>query len=245
MKKIDILQNKWITIILIVTCLALIISFSLFAVKTSAEAVSVQEELIATNEELMDAQAALETITIDLEQAKTRAAKAETELSESNMALMESEIELQEMTKNIAEIEEKLFDSEQVYGVIISDRDVDLIAKTVWGEARGLSKFEQSMVVWCILNRVDAGYGTIKQVVTAEGQFHGYKSHFPVKKDIKTLVKDVIARWQLEKVCHGDVGRTLPADYLYFYGDGKHNHYRTKYRGGETWDWGNAWNPYE
>lgn len=36
--------------------------------------------------------------------------------------------------------------------------DLELIAQTVWAEARGVeSRAEQAAVVWCILNRVDAG----------------------------------------------------------------------------------------
>ncbi len=34
-----------------------------------------------------------------------------------------------------------------------------------------------------------------------------------------------------------DVGRVLPSDYLWFTGDGKRNHFRNAYRGGQIWDW--------
>ncbi len=32
-----------------------------------------------------------------------------------------------------------------------------MIAKTIWGEARGTSMTEKAAVAWCILNRVDSG----------------------------------------------------------------------------------------
>lgn len=39
-----------------------------------------------------------------------------------------------------------------------TEADLELIAQTVWAEARGVeSRAEQAAVVWCILNRVDAG----------------------------------------------------------------------------------------
>lgn len=127
----------------------------------------------------------------------------------------------------------------------INTTEVEMIAKTVWGEASGLDAFEQSAVIWCILNRVDAGYGTIEEVITAPNQFHGYSYNFPVTDEIRALTEDVLTRWYMEKQCIGDVGRTLPSEYLYFYGDGAHNHFRNAYSGNyNTWDW-DCWNPYE
>ena len=38
-----------------------------------------------------------------------------------------------------------------------TNEEIDYIAKTVWGEARGLSKTHQAGVVWTILNRCDDG----------------------------------------------------------------------------------------
>ncbi len=35
--------------------------------------------------------------------------------------------------------------------------EVEMIAKTIWGEARGTSMTEKAAVAWCILNRVDSG----------------------------------------------------------------------------------------
>lgn len=128
----------------------------------------------------------------------------------------------------------------------VTEYEIAMLAKTVYGEARGCSKLEQSAVVWCILNRVDDGQGSIAQVITAPNQFHGYNSSFPVTDEIKALVEDVVARWKLEKMIDGNVGRTLPSNYLYFSSDGTGigNIFRTTYGGNyEVWDW-DCWNPY-
>lgn len=133
---------------------------------------------------------------------------------------------------------------EHIVEVTIETTDVELIAKTVWGEARGLSTLEQSAVIWCILNRVDAGYGTIVEVITAPNQFTGYSSSNPVTDEFISLAEDVLTRWQMEKLCIGDVGRTLPSDYLWFSGDIQHNYFRNAYSGNySTWNW-DCWNPY-
>ena len=142
---------------------------------------------------------------------------------------------------------ESLKSDEYITGVIVTDKEIDMLAKTVWGEARGCNRLEQSAVVWCILNRVDAGRGTIAEVITAPGQFHGYSKNFPVTDSIRELCEDVVARWKLEKLGVGNVGRTLPNDYLYFWADstGIGNVFRNKFSGNYTkWNW-DCWNPYE
>ena len=114
-----------------------------------------------------------------------------------------------------------------------TDGDAEMLAKTVWGEARGLSDYERSLVVWCILNRYEDGsFGkTIQEVITKPYQFQGYKESFPVDEDILTLCRDVLNRW-----ANDEEGRTLPKEYLYFYGDGKHNYYTTDFQGGSKYD---------
>ena len=139
-----------------------------------------------------------------------------------------------------------LIDEKYVVDYEVTNAEIEIIAKTVWGEARGCNQLEQSAVIWCILNRVDAGYGTIIEVVTAPNQFHGYSGNFPVTDEIRALTEDVIARWKLEKAYGGNFGRTLPSEYLYFSADatGSSNVFRTKWTGAcEVWDW-NCWNPY-
>lgn len=120
-----------------------------------------------------------------------------------------------------------------------TNKEIDYIAKTVWGEARGLSKTQQAGVVWTILNRFDDGrFGKeIIRVITAPSQFAGYKSSHPVDPEIRNLVIDVLNRYAQEKAGIENVGRVLPKDYLYFRGNGKTNLFSEKLNSNNTWDW--------
>ena len=126
-----------------------------------------------------------------------------------------------------------------------SSEEVTVLAKMVWGEARGVPSItEQAACVWCALNRVDYGYGSIMLVVTAPYQFIGYQEDNPVDENLIALCEDVLARWYAEKDGEEDVGRVLPSDYLWFSGDGCRNYFRNAYRGGNTWNW-SLESPYE
>lgn len=124
-----------------------------------------------------------------------------------------------------------------------------MMAKTMYGEGRGLASVtEQASVGWTILNRCDAGYGTIEAIITAEKQF-AYSPNFPTVddygRDLFALAEDIIARWEREHAGETDVGRVLPKEYLWFRGDGKHNHFRDAYkRPYNVWDW-SLESPYE
>lgn len=110
--------------------------------------------------------------------------------------------------------------------------EAEYIAKTVWGEARGCSVEEQEQVIWCILNRVDSDIpyfpDDIISVITQPSQFHGYSPNHPVTDEHYELALDVMARHEAEKRGE-ESGRNLPIEYVYFYGDGKHNHFREEY----------------
>lgn len=126
-----------------------------------------------------------------------------------------------------------------------TDEEVIVLAKMVWGEARGVpSDTEKAACVWCALNRVDQGYGSIVTVVAAPYQFVGYREENPVDDEMITLCIDVLTRWYAEKDGQTDVGRVLPKEYLWFSGDGSRNHFRNAYRGGNRWDWSLP-SPYE
>lgn len=171
------------------------------------------------------------------------------ELEEAKKKLQDEIYKSEELGKELANANEIISSRDGEAYLIdceVTEYEINMIAKTVLGEAGGSSKIQQSAVVWCILNRVDAGWGTIAQVVTAPNQFHGYNSGWVVRDDIKELVEDVVARWKLEKMCCGDVGRTLPPEYLYFRSDGTglNNIFRTEWDGDyEVWNW-DCWNPY-
>lgn len=126
----------------------------------------------------------------------------------------------------------------------INARDAELIAQTLYGEYRGEDKLQQAGVVWCILNRCDYYGESIKAIVTAPNQFHGYSANHPVLPHLYDMAVDVMTRWEREKLGERNVGRVLPSDYLWFGGDGVTNRFRNAYTGGTRWDWSLP-NPYE
>lgn len=126
-----------------------------------------------------------------------------------------------------------------------TEEEATVLAKMLWGEARGVpSDTEKAACIWCVLNRVDQGMGSIIEVVTAPYQFVGYQEEHPVDPGLKALCEDVLERWHREKDGETNVGRVLPSDYLFFTGDGKHNYFRNAYKNGDTWTWGYE-SPYE
>lgn len=148
---------------------------------------------------------------------------------------------------NIAEPLEEIDYSDDTDDSIVSENDVELISKTVYGEALATeSDEEMSAVVWCILNRLESNLfpNTIEGVVLQDSQFFGYNCDNPVDEHIKKLVLDVIDRWEKEISGNENSGRTLPKDYLYFTGDGFTNYFTKEYNDINTWDW-SLENPYE
>lgn len=118
--------------------------------------------------------------------------------------------------------------------------ELEMIAKTVYGEASGCSLTEQAAVIWCILNRVDDDRfpNNITDVIEQENQFSGYNRNHPVSPEILELVEDVMTRWVFEKTAVGDVGRVLPKEYCWFRGNGVENIFRDAYKEPYTiWNW--------
>lgn len=116
----------------------------------------------------------------------------------------------------------------------LTNSDVTMLAKMVWGEARGCAPEEQRLVVWTVLQRVDAGgvfaqYDTIEAAVTAPGQFVGYNENHPVDPDIYNLCLEVLSDWQsgAEPPTHEIYAPTAP--YYFFDGDGRHNWFREEW----------------
>ena len=126
--------------------------------------------------------------------------------------------------------------------------DVEAIAKTLWGECRGVPYIShKAAVVWCILNRVDEGgyYGSsIIEVVSKPNQFTGYDPDYPVDPELVAIAEDVLIRWHAEKEGKTDVGRVLPKGYCFFVGDGNLNYFTNEWRSKNYWDW-TLPNPYE
>ena len=119
--------------------------------------------------------------------------------------------------------------------------DVDMLAKLLWGEARGVnSRTKQAAVVWCVLNRVDRPgcWGdTIADVVLARGQFVGYNQNNPVLPELAELAADVLCRHHAEAEGQKDVGRVLPKEYCYFVGKDGENLFTAEWRGRDYWCW--------
>ena len=130
------------------------------------------------------------------------------------------------------------------YEKLYSESDIEIAAKIILKEAESVKDncgvsgdCHRAAVIWCILNRVDAGYGDFEEVATAPNQF-AYSSNTPVKEEFCKIAEDVLDRWSQEKAGIKDVGRVLPQDYLWFRGNGKVNIFRNKYKGDyKIWDW--------
>lgn len=133
--------------------------------------------------------------------------------------------------------------------LLYTDADAEALARMAWGESRGVEpltvyggtvsrKCQQAAAMWCALNRFDAGFAdSIIGVVSAPKQFHGYAADHPLEDELLALAHDVLERWEYEKLYGGDVGRVLPAEYLYFVGDGDNNHFAAEYRSRRYYAW--------
>lgn len=104
------------------------------------------------------------------------------------------------------------------------------ILKTNWGDRS--ATYQSAEAMYAVLNRVDAGYGDISTCIKAKKQFVGYKSSNPVTDEMYDLAKLVIEDWAIGREKY----RVLPSEYLYFHGDGRHNHFTTKNRGGVEYE---------
>ena len=119
---------------------------------------------------------------------------------------------------------------EPEYEMYFAEDDVVAMAKMLWGEARGCTRGNQAMAVWCVLNRVDDPRfpDTIQGVLSQPSQFHGYSPDFPVWDELYAVALDVLTRWSMEK--QGvTVERELPKTYLWFTGYNGSNHFREVY----------------
>lgn len=114
-----------------------------------------------------------------------------------------------------------------------------MLSQIMWHESAGIqSDMEKVGVAWCVLNRVDDERfpNTIKGVLEQPLQFDGYSSSNPVEPSLYFLSLDVVRNWEKEKKGMKS-NRTLPIEYLYYYGNGEHNFYRKEYRDREYWGW--------
>lgn len=128
-----------------------------------------------------------------------------------------------------------------------TEEEVELLAKMLYGEARGCCKAEQAACVWVVLNRVEDERwpDSISEVIRQPNQFTGYHDGNPVWPELLALAEDVVLRWAAEKDGEERVGRTIPADYYFWHGDGNRNWFRQEFEDNTTtWDWSLS-SPYE
>ena len=128
-----------------------------------------------------------------------------------------------------------------------SEEDVINMAKMCYGESMNLpilstkygdrsATYQSAEAMYAVLNRVDAGYGDISTCIKAKRQFVGYKANNPVTDEMYDLAKLVVEDWATGEEKY----RVLSSEFLYFHGDGRHNHFTTKSDGGIEY---NHWIP--
>lgn len=130
-----------------------------------------------------------------------------------------------------------------------SESDVIMMAKLMFGEARGIqSQQEIAAIGWIVLNRVDDSRfpNTISGVITQQSQFH-YKESFSTKSDygydLTYIARHVLDSWCAEKEGLNIGGRVLPKDYLYFHGANGRNHFKKTVNSKDYWNFSLP-NPY-
>lgn len=103
-----------------------------------------------------------------------------------------------------------------------TQQDMIDMADIMYWEACGISDEANIMGVGCvIMNRVDAGWGTLQQVMHAPNQFADFGG-------APRYNQCGIDLWALaERVLNGE--RVIGPQYLYYGGDGHLNHFRTSY----------------
>jgi hypothetical protein len=114
-----------------------------------------------------------------------------------------------------------------------SGHEIDMLAKMVWGEAQGCAAEEQALCVWTAINRLEDGrFGdTFADVLTAPGQFKGYRRKNPVTADMREVVKKCLEDWSRSESAPLLAPYAKKRPYLFFDGrhgsDGKaHNYFR-------------------
>lgn len=109
------------------------------------------------------------------------------------------------------------------------EEDINVLSQMLYGECGAhMNFYEQSMAVWTVYNRLDMGrFGAdVQSIVKAPNQFHGYRASNPVDERCYFVAQTVTWFHMLEQKLGISEGRTLPSQYVFFWGDGKHNHFR-------------------
>ena len=122
------------------------------------------------------------------------------------------------------------------------------LAILIEGEAKGQESLtEFAAPGWVVVNRTYFSQcpDDIEGVIAQEGQFDGYTEGGTYSERSLWMAHDILARYERELAGEEDVGRTLPKEYIFFYGDGEHNYFSIK-EGGPAYVWGSECeSPYE
>jgi hypothetical protein len=123
-------------------------------------------------------------------------------------------------------IEEPAAVAEEPAPLPYTEREIDMLARVVYAEARGCAPEEQALVVWAVLQRASGGafHGTPQEVILRDGQFL-YSEKHPVLSDIRELCLSEAEKWAAGEPAptHPIYAPTLP--YYYFNDNGKHNYF--------------------
>ena len=131
----------------------------------------------------------------------------------------------------------------------VPDELAEMAGRLLWGEGGGVQDdANRRATLWTAINRADAWGGTLESRILQESAFHGMATPGTVPEQHINEAREIIALWQLEKagwIIPDTFPAGLPVRFLYFEGDGRVNHFSTKYGGGEYWDgvesrWGNG-----
>lgn len=209
-----------------------------------------EQEKLAKEKVVIVEQSAKENIVVERVEKKEIDIPVEekTELVIELEPVAEEKVEVAEeptVEEKEAVVKVEAVDSDKLY----TEDDVIAAAKMVWGEAGAVpdikngntvvsTKCQQAATIWTALNRYDmGGFNSIKAVIANPGAYHAYFESNPATDELVELARDVLDRWNREKNGETDVGRVLPADYIYFHGDGTHNYFRNEFEGGTRWAW--------
>lgn len=119
--------------------------------------------------------------------------------------------------------------------VLPDEAEIEMLARLVYGEARGLDAYEQSLVCFCVFNRVDDDRfpNSIGEVITQAKpcvQFDGYSHTHPITEDIHDIVVEAWNTWANE------LDNPLPSRFVYFRAENGHNQFYTHWNGGERFE---------
>lgn len=107
-----------------------------------------------------------------------------------------------------------------------------ILSQVVCTESADLPTREERMAVaWCVLNRVDSEQfpDTVWEVVNQPGQFSLYSLENEIDPDIYREC------WYVAAGHITGSERSLPEEYVFYQGDGKHNYFRKEYNSTERY----------